>query len=142
MHPELFRAEHFRRMQAQAAQPTGYVTDAELKALEGELAFTLMHEGEPIACTGAVKIWNNRAYVWALLSEKIDKRIFRQVHTFAKIFVDNLPFRRVEATVEAGFDEGHRWVKSLGFVCETPQSMKAFQANGRDGFLYARVREK
>jgi RimJ/RimL family protein N-acetyltransferase len=53
-------------------------------------------------------------------------------------FLDNAPYRRIEATVDVGFKQGHRWIKMLGFELEG--YMRAYRPDGADMLLYARVK--
>ena len=110
------------------------------RALEGAYAVTLMADGKPILAAGVIPMWEDRGFLWAFMSPAADRRVFRALHTFAKMFVANLPFRRLEAAVEVGFEAGHRWVRSLGFVCEAPLA-RSFRADGKDCALYALVKE-
>lgn len=140
MYPVTYRAEHIQSLVVQSAQEgiRVHLPDTMMRQLENEHAYTLMRDGQPVVCCGAIEVWANRAYVWSFLGD-IATREFREVHSWAKRFLNGLPFRRLEATVDIDFEPGHRWVKSLGFECEAPR-MKAFQVDGRDGALYALVR--
>lgn len=137
-----FEAEHLARMQVQAAQAwlSGTVSMRDLKGLEGRHASTLMQDGRPLVCAGAVEYWPGRALVWSFLSEKADRRLFVQVHAEAKRFLDGLPFRRLEAAVDVGFEAGHRWMRALGFQVEAPLQ-RCFQPNGGDSVGYVRIKE-
>jgi len=143
IHPVPFAAEHFRRMKLQTAQErfVRYVTDEQLKLLEGPHSFTLMEDAAPLICTGAWQLWHNRAYVWAFVAGDITPYTFGEVHRYARSFLTALPFRRLEMAVDVDFENGHRWAKAMGFWLETPKPMKAFHADGRDAMLYARINE-
>lgn len=143
MYPVPFRAAHFATLELQDAQAwfSDYATDAGVRALEQHVdSTTLMLDGKPIVCCGAIPYWDHRAMVWSFLSARIDRTLFRQVHSYAKTFLGGLRYRRLEAAVDVGFDPGHRWVRSLGFKQEAPV-MRGFMFDGRDCALYARVRE-
>jgi RimJ/RimL family protein N-acetyltransferase len=129
-------------MKVQGAQAwlTQHTNEEQLRGLENKYAATLMRDGRPVACAGALEFWENRALVWSWLSDDVTARDFRVVHGYAKRFLEGLPFRRLEAAVDVGFEAGHRWVKALGFRCEAPR-MEAFEIDGRDSALYARVRK-
>ena len=71
----------------------------------------------------------------------ITKRNFLKLHYLAKEYLGGLPIRRLEASVNTGFTAAHRWVKALGFKMEAPR-MEAFQIDGSDCALYARVKKK
>ena len=136
-----FQAEHLVALPLQTAQQWGraYLQLAQLRTLENEWASTLMDDGEPIACVGPAVYWDNRALVWSFLSDRVCRGNFLTIHRLAKAYLAGLPFRRLEAAVDVGFDAGHRWATILGFVCEASK-MEAFQVDGRDCALYARVR--
>ena len=136
-----FEARHFAQMQVQDEQ-AGLLRAAlvaDLKALEGPYASTLMQDGLPLACAGAVPYWKGRAYVWSFLSVAVDWRTFPLVHTAAKDFLAGLPFRRLEASVVIGFENGHRWLKALGFEVEAPLQRK-FLEDGQDTVGYVLIR--
>lgn len=142
MYPVPFRAEHLERMRLQTAQQGAevHVRVRGAAALEGEHSHTLMDDGEPIGCCGAFAFHANRALVWSYIGADVGARNFRAVHTWAKRFVDSLPFRRVEAEVECGFSAGHRWLRSLGFDRCEAACLRAAGADGQDHALYARVK--
>lgn len=136
-----FEAQHFAQMEVQEAQKwlTAAATVADMKALEGPYASTLMCDGRPLACAGAQEYWPGRALVWSFLSAEVDRRTFLLLHTEAKRFLEGLPMRRLEAAVDVNFEAGHRWVKALGFELEAPL-MRKFHVDGRDVSGYALVR--
>lgn len=100
-------------------------------------AYSLVDGAEVIACSGIMHMWENRAQVWALISERSGRcfvRIYRAMDKFLKM----QDVRRIEATVDAGFIEGHRMLRMLGFVYEG--KMRAYLPTGADSYLYARVK--
>ena len=142
MQPVPFRARHLLKMAAQPHQAAALarLTEADLRGLESPLAATLLDAlGDPLVCCGAVEHWQDRAYVWTFLSDKITPRNFRSVHAWGRLFLAELPFRRIEASVDVDFDAGHRWVLSFGFKLEAPR-MQCFDPAGRDHSLYALVK--
>lgn len=123
---------------AQAAQST----DINLAALESPFgeAWTALVDARPVACAGLVEVWEGRAYAWALLAEDAGPHMLavtREIRSRIAL----APFRRIEMAVAAGFTAGCRWAGMLGFICETPQPMRAYLPDGRDAWLYARVRD-
>lgn len=145
IYPVPFQAEHYEAVAIHDAQAwlARYATVGSLRTLEGPYSGTLMRDGKPLVCGGVVPMWENRALAWCFFDGRFCPREFRTIHGYAKAFLDALPFRRVEAAVVVDFEAGHRWVKALGFACETPPParMRAFQADGADCLLYARVKE-
>lgn len=140
IYPVTYQARHFHALRVQSFQNdvSQYLDDTTLHALENEHAYTLMRDGEPLLCCGAVEVWANRAYLWSVLGS-IETCEFREVHSWAKRFLGGLPFRRLEASVDVDFEAGHRWMRSLGFECEA-ERMRAYEVSGRDCALYALVR--
>lgn len=100
-------------------------------------AWVAEHEGEVLAIAGLVPQWENRALAWALLSGNCGEH-FWGIHSAVHRFLDQSPYRRIEAHVDAGFKQGHRWITMLGFEIEG--YMKAFRPDGSDMLLYARVK--
>lgn len=135
-----FEVEHLETIMLQPAQQHffSYFDPAYSHALKlSGPAFTGIHEGRVLGCAGLVKQWENRAIAWALLSGDIGNefvRIHRAVHRFLEL----TSFDRVEAHVDADFEQGHRWIHMLGFKQEG--YMKQFNPNGGDAVLYARLK--
>lgn len=99
--------------------------------------FSLVDGDEVIVCSGVVNMWENRAQAWALISAGAGQhfvRIFRAMRSF----LDLQDTRRIEATVDANFMQGHRLMRMLGFEYEG--MMHAYLPDGRDCCLYGRVR--
>lgn len=99
--------------------------------------FTLAEGEDVVVCAGLVNLWDHRAQAWALVSGAAGRhfvRIFRAMRSF----LDLQETRRIEATVDARFDQGHRLMRMLGFQHEG--LMRAYLMDGRDCDLYARVR--
>lgn len=137
-----FKARHIAAMNIQDEQE--WVTELygvdDFLALEGAHAFTLLQDGVPIVCCGAQEMSKVRASCWAVLSSTIGPKLFREVHALGKLFLNSLPYKRLEAVVSVDFEAGHRWVKAFGFKCEAP-CMTAYELDGSDCALYARVRQ-
>ncbi|MDP3939806.1 MAG: hypothetical protein Q8R92_16940 [Deltaproteobacteria bacterium] len=136
-----FEAEHYGQMEIQPAQERmrQLVAAADLKSLEGPYAVTLMDDGKPLICAGALLYWKDRALVWSFLSSRVGRRNMAVVHREAMRFLDALPIRRLEASVDVGFEQGHRWMKMLGFEVEAPLQRR-FQVDGTDCVGYVRIR--
>lgn len=138
-----FRPVHLARLRLQPAQAAlsaeflkpGY-TDM-LRA--GGPCFTGMVDGQVIACAGVAEVWQGRALAWALVGEAAGRNMVA-LHRAVAGFLMQAPYRRIEATVDAGFDAAHRWIKLLGFQCETPDGMRQYNPNGGDAFLYSRTK--
>lgn len=112
--------------------------DLDLSQLsDSNLAWVGEHEGEIVAIAGLIPQWENRALAWAYISKNAGPH-FRKIHKAVCRFLDQSDFRRIEATIDVGFDEGVRWIEMLGFEYEG--YMKAYRPDGADMLLYARVR--
>lgn len=115
--------------------PSGHI-DLSVLVPDG-LAWTGEVDGEVMAIGGVEPIWNDRAVAFMFISGKAGPH-FRAVHKAVSDFLDNAPFKRIEAYVDVGFKEGGRWMNMLGFGLEG--YMRAFRPDGVDMLLYARVR--
>lgn len=104
---------------------------------EKGLVWTVEHDGVILGIGGLEPQWENRATVFALLSDDSGPH-FKAIHSAVVEFLDNAPYRRVEATVDVGFKQGNRWVKMLGFELEG--YMRAYRPDGADMLLYARIK--
>lgn len=142
MQPVPFQGRHLLKIAVQEHQRAALekLTADAMRAVESPHAATLLDDlGEPLVCCGAVQLWSERAYVWTFLSEKINARNFRAVHSWGRLFLADLPFRRIEASVDVDFEPGHRWLRSFGFKCEAAL-MEAYDPMGRTHSLYALVK--
>lgn len=99
--------------------------------------FTAIEDGRILGCAGVIKQWENRAIAWSLLSGEIGNDFVR-VHRAVARFLELCEFNRVEAFVDANFEQGHRWIKMLGFHEEG--YMEQFNPDGGDAVLYARLK--
>jgi len=114
-------------------------TIAQLKGAEGKPhSYTVLVNGGIVACAGIVQYWGGRGEAWAIIN-KLSKRQFLVLHRVVKNYLDQAPFHRVEATVFKAFENGHRWMKTLGFTLEA-ETLKAYSENKQDYSLYARVK--
>ena len=85
--------------------------------------WTAIADGQVVASAGFIPAYPDstmRAVAWAIVSRNISPLIFVKVHRAVKAALRDSPFRRVEANVAVELTEGHRWLRSLGFVVETP----------------------
>lgn len=141
MRVEPYRAEHLAQLDLQEGQKylSRFLPEVLRKSLQGEFSYTALDGDEVVCCAGLAPQWENRAVAWAYLADGIAPQRFVVVHRMVKRFLDVAPFDRIEATVDAEFEQGHRWVKSLGFTLEAPR-MRRHRPDGGDSALYARVR--
>lgn len=102
-------------------------------------AFTAFVGDRVIACGGVMEIWEGRGTAWALLACDLGGDNMRRVHYAAKRYFDSSPLRRIEATCDVDFREGHRWLSLLGFTLET-RVMCNYRPDGGDESMYVRLR--
>lgn len=136
-----YEAEHLEQLDLQEGQQylNRFLDHALRKALENEYSFTGLVEDRVVACAGLAPQWDNRAIAWAYLADNLGPRLMLRVHRAVERFLVMAPFDRIEATVDAEFEQGHRWMGALGFKMEAPL-MRKYRPDGGDSSLYARVR--
>lgn len=135
------KPEHIDGMEVQPAQRMGAdEMRVAMSAPMGDDAWTVLADGKPVACGGLLKVWEGRAYAWALLGVDA-RRYLKSITKAARRGIETGGFRRVEMAVQEGFPEGQHWARLLGFTLETPEPMRAYLPNGRDAYLYAKVSE-
>lgn len=94
-------------------------------------------DGAVLAICGAMPLWQERYHLFAYMSKDSGPHmlaITRGVDRFLSVLRG-----RLETQVSDGFEAGHRWVRLLGFKCETPEGMDWFFPDDRRGFMYSRV---
>lgn len=103
-------------------------------------AYTAMRDdGTVLCCAGVIVHWECRALAWAVMARRIGAD-YVTVHRAVCAFLDSLPYRRIELTVDCGFRAGIRWAEMLGFVNETPNGMQCYGPDGRAHYQYARIK--
>ncbi|MGH6915683.1 MAG: GNAT family acetyltransferase, partial [Geminicoccales bacterium] len=106
---------------------------------EDSFAFTGFEDGKVVGCAGLVEIWPGRDCAWSLLSE-CGPRAFLKVHCTVVRYLEARRTRRTEMAVDVDHAAGQRWAALLGFRKEG--LMKSYSPDGRDAFLYAKVRNE
>lgn len=135
-----FEVEHLELLEKQRGKPYSFLnSDQRIFLASNGLSYSVISKsGRILMCAGIQKHWEHRGEGWAMFDLELKKE-FIGVHRIVKRFLDVTPFRRVEATVEANFEPGHRWAKLLGFEMEAPR-LKNYFVNGADAVLYVRIR--
>jgi hypothetical protein len=105
-------------------------------------ARTVIHSsGEILFSLGQYIKWPGVAESWTLLPESTRIKYPKILHKVALELIDSVSlqygFHRIEATVIAGFDAGHRWAKHLGFINEGP--MYCYDSNKQTHYRYAKI---
>lgn len=124
--------EHFKAM-------LGRRDYAEALASGGP-AFAVVEHDRILACIGVTTSWDERqGRAWALMAKDIGGRAFLFIHKRVQAFLRETQYRRIEAVVDCGFHNGHRWAWALGFRFEGRN--RAGLPDGRDCDLFAYVKE-
>lgn len=135
------RPEHLWGIETQVRDDskTDWVFDPDhSRILAAGFSLSAWVDGICIGAAGLVRIHDQRALGWALLSNTSGPYM-RQITRKCIAALDVVSFRRVEMCVETDFELGHRWAKMMGFAVEAP-CMKVSGVSGKDETMYARVR--
>ncbi len=137
---ERYRLEHLRQLIDQGVQPSQVsqvpATFASV-ALPPGLSMTVRDGDHIVLCGGIIPTGPKAGLLWAMLSMDAGRHM-TFLHRATLRFLDLEPLRRIEATVEASFPAGCRWLTLLGFKSEG--LMEAFGEDGEDHWRFARVR--
>ena len=108
-----------------------------LLALEKQNCWTVVADGDPVACGGTLLQWPGRHQAWMYLNSKTGPHM-RFITKAVKAGMDKLQ-GRIEMTVRADFAQGHRWARILGFRIENePGILRAFGPEGEDHVSYVK----
>lgn len=72
-------------------------------------------KGDIVACAGVVEHFAGYGVSWVMMTELARKHMTQLIH-IVRNFLWLSHFRRIEATVDTRFRDGHRLVKVLGFM--------------------------
>lgn len=135
------RAEHVPAVQLQEAQafaiPMITAEHAQQLANADGVAWTALDGDDVIACAGIVQVHEQRGIAWAMFSDRA-LRQFKLIHRVARAVLERSQWRRIEMTVDVRHDAAIQWAERLGF--EREGVMRAVTPDGRDCFLYAKVK--
>ena len=106
-----------------------------LMVLEKENSWTLVIDGDPVACGGTMRQWKGRHTAWMYLNFNTRRHML----AITRAVSDKLDQvgGRIEITVRRDFVVGHRWAKMLGFDVETPV-LEAYGPEGEDHVGYVK----
>ena len=117
-----------------------FVSDSDAAAIEHqEYAATVLKDGVPIAALGLMKYWDGRYEAWGFLLNG-NRESFLYIHNRVRKFLESSLIRRIEATVDMDFLNGHKWVLMLGFKSEC-DTLKSYGPTGNDYRLYTLIKE-
>jgi predicted dehydrogenase len=98
--------------------------------------WTMEEDGIIYFIGGVHPVHPYRYIMWAFLSKfagnkllRITKEVMRNIMTYSNV--------RLETVVSTDFDNGHKWVKMLGFEYEG--TMKSYTQDGKDMAMYALI---
>lgn len=134
-----FKAGHlaYFKPQPHQAQSHAYVVSTGISTVyETGIALSAWDGVKCVGAGGLMPIWPHKAVAWAFLSEGIGSDMLTIVRKVRRTIAMS-PYKRVELTVAAGFEEGHRFAKALGAVQETPEPLRCYGAAGEDEVMYA-----
>lgn len=141
-----YRPEHLpalRLQRAQAEAASLLETPDYAASLANGYAWSGLVDERIAGVGGILPQWRGRAVAWALISERLTAHSFLRAHHKVRTVLADAHrdgWRRIETTVDAGFDAGHRWVRALGF---TPEGlMRAYSPEGRDHVLYVHLPQR
>lgn len=129
-----FKPEHAAliALQNKQSEVIGAV-DAQLLADCG-VASTLIIDDEIIMCGGVVEQWQGRHVLWAMLSDKAGKYLYRATK-FGRRLMETRD-GRVEAIVRSDYPQAHRWVQLMGMKWHHHE--ERFLPGGIDADIYVR----
>jgi len=140
MHWQAFEPWHMEAIVLQEAQAYMQPLMAEPgygEAMQrGGPAYTLQEGGKVLICCGLLHLWEGRSVAWSLVAQTAGDRFIR-IYRHMRDVLNASPIRRIECTVDPGFDNGHRLAHMLGF--EREGLMRSYLPDGRDAVLYSRV---
>lgn len=140
-----FEASHWKWLMQQPGcqHLAAAASDSSLRILENSRhSWTIISlKGWVMACGGVVEYWGGRGEAWVTLNRNPARTLADTLGTqrLIRFFLEECPFRRIEAAVEIDFRMGHRWVQALGFQLEAP-CLRRYSPEGNDCSLYARIK--
>lgn len=136
-----FRAYHLRQLLAEPAHEymRPMLSDPSHGATleQADASFTAIENGRVVGCGGIMPVWAGRAIAWSVLSANSGPCMV-PIHIVTRRLLRMRSERRIEATCDADFKAGHRWLRLLGFELEAAR-MEGFAPDGRPHSLYARI---
>lgn len=100
-------------------------------------AWTAVQGGRVLGVAGLGQHWPGRSEAWCLLARDVPVMTWPAIHRVVLKVLASADIRRIEATTRAGFAQGERWMRMLGFVSEG--RLAAYGPDGADHTKWARV---
>lgn len=138
-----FKAGHLSYLSPQKEQRREHaqlVRSGAVELLESNVALSGWADGKCVGAAGLIPVRPHRAVAWMILSDGIGPYMVPVVRKVRRVLIA-VPYKRIELTVSSGFEAGHHFARLLGAVCETPEPMRFFGADGGDEMMYAIIKE-
>lgn len=137
-----FKADHLWQFVPQDVQRDDHraaLSDGSAVYLESTLSFSGFAGVRCVGAAGLVPVRPHRAVAWLILSDRAGPYMLPLARKVRRVFA-LAPYRRIEFTVAAEFEAGHRFADLIGAKCETPDGMEAFGPTGGAEMMYSVVR--
>ena len=111
----------------------------EAQARMGHAITALLH-GRPVACFGAVDLWEGVAEMWLLIEErgrKYGKTLTRAAIGYRDFIVISKNLHRLQIIVRCADERAAKWGQAIGFEIES--TMKHYGSDGSDFYLMRRI---
>lgn len=134
-----YRPVHLIEIMPKRGEPgaTAYISPKEATELMAHDSFTVISDGRAVACCGLVRQWAGRYVAWAYIDRHAGKHLRFIIRRTEEMF-NAMPKCRIEATVAAGFDAGHRLAKLLKFEPYS-EILERYMPDGGDAVFYRRL---
>lgn len=137
-----FKAGHLSFLTPQPAQRREHaqlVRSGAVELLESNVALSGWHGSTCVGAAGLIHVRPHKAVAWMILSDGIGPYMLPVVRKVRRV-LSAVPYKRIELTVSADFQAGHHFARLLGAVCETPEPMNFYGADGGDEMMYAIIK--
>ena len=131
-------AEDFVRIDLQDAQYLDKKTlnNWDATSVLGNPCWTLEEDGIVYFIGGIHPVHYRRYIMWAFLSKYAGKKLLAITREVERVILTYSQVR-MEVLVDSYFNNGHKWVKMLGFQHEG--TLRAYTQDGKDMDMYARI---
>ena len=111
-----------------------------MKTLESNtFAYSVISKDKVIAIFGGKELWSGVGNIWAITSDDISGSEMFFHKTCLKILKSHaeiLKLHRVQCTVKVNYNQGIKWIKSIGFSEES--IMRKYGPDKADYYLFVR----
>ena len=134
IHVEKLNREHIEKIRSDKID-----REIALSLVSLPMQYAVVHDNDIVCIFGAIEHWEGRVMIWSIMGENSGRWMF-QLTKIAHAFIQTLSARRIEATVEEGFEAGYRWMEILGFVREA--RLHKYLPDGGDVIMYVQLTEE